>query len=138
MSGIYIPGVGVPKSCGTCFARKDVDVDVGIADGCDLLKIMIYNPKEQLDGCPFVSVPLYGWLGDDYDGLKVKYIVFKFSSGELVDDCFVLRPDKDKAAITALNAYADATENQVLASDIRKWLLTIIPADKERGMTIEE
>lgn len=69
---------------------------------------------------------------NDYDGLKVKYIVRKVDTGELVDECFVLRPQKDKAAIAALYAYADATENKVLAYDIRKWLDTIIPADKEK------
>lgn len=68
-------------------------------------------------------------VNNDYAGLKVKYIVRKASNGELVDDCFVLRPDKDKAAIAALNTYADATKNQVLAADIRKWLSTIIPAE---------
>lgn len=68
-------------------------------------------------------------VNNDYAGLKVKYIVHKASNGELVDDCFVLRPDKDQAAIAALNAYADATENQVLAADIRKWLSSIISAE---------
>ena len=62
---------------------------------------------------------------NDYAGLKVKYVVRKVSNGELVDDCFVLRPDKDKAAIAALEAYADATENQVLAADIHRWLSDI-------------
>lgn len=68
-------------------------------------------------------------VNNDYAGLKVKYIVRKASNGELVDDCFVLRPDKDQAAIAALNAYADATENQVLAADIRKWLSSKISAE---------
>ena len=65
---------------------------------------------------------------NDYDGLKVKYIVRKVDTGELVDECFVLRPQKDEAAIAALYAYAKATENKVLAYDICKWLDTIIPA----------
>lgn len=64
------------------------------------------------------------------DGLKRKYIVIKSDPGEPVEVWFVLRPDKDEAAIDALNAYADATENQVLAADIRKWLSTIIPAEE--------
>jgi len=71
-------------------------------------------------------------VNNDYAGLKVKYIVRKASNGELVDDCFVLRPDKDQAAIAALNAYADATENQVLAADIRKWCSSIIPAEDSK------
>ena len=66
------------------------------------------------------------------DGLKRKYIVMKSDTGEPVEGCFVLRPDKDEAAIDALNAYADATENQVLAADIRKWLSTVT---RQRGVT---
>jgi len=87
------------------------------------------------DSFPYITIPA-DHIGDanqmvnnDYAGLKVKYIVRKASNGELVDDCFVLRPDKDQAAIAALNAYADATENQVLAADIRKWLSSIISAE---------
>lgn len=65
----------------------------------------------------------------EYDGLKRKYVVLKSDSGEPVEDCFVLRPDKDKAAIAALLAYADATDNQVLAKDIRAWI-SAIPAEE--------
>lgn len=60
---------------------------------------------------------------------KRKYVVLKSDSGEPVEDCFVLRPDKDKAAIAALIAYADATDNQVLAKDIRAWI-SAIPAEE--------
>ena len=59
---------------------------------------------------------------DDTDGLKRKYIVMKSDTGELVDDCFVLRPDKDDAAIYALNAYANSTGNRELAKDIKAWI----------------
>lgn len=66
----------------------------------------------------------------NYDGLKRKYVVLKSDTGESVEGCFVLRPDKDKAAIAALLAYAAATKNQVLATDIQRWIsTTIIPAD---------
>ena len=58
----------------------------------------------------------------DYAGLKVKYVVVKTDTGELVENCFVLRPDKDPAARLALEAYAQATDNQVLASDITEWI----------------
>lgn len=90
--------------------------------------------KSVFDSFPYITIPA-DHIGDanqndnDYAGLKVKYIVRKASNGELVDDCFVLRPDKDQAAIAALNAYADATENQVLAADIRKWLSSKISAE---------
>ena len=62
---------------------------------------------------------------EEYDGLKRKYVVLKSDTGECVENCFVLRPDKDKASIAALLAYADATDNQVLAKDIRAWISTI-------------
>lgn len=60
--------------------------------------------------------------GSDYAGLKVKYVVVKADTGEPVENCFVLRPDKDPAARFALEAYAQATDNQVLASDITNWI----------------
>ena len=60
--------------------------------------------------------------GSDYAGLKVKYVVVKADTGEMVENCFVLRPDKDPAARLALEAYAQATDNQVLASDITDWI----------------
>ena len=59
---------------------------------------------------------------DEYQGLKQKYLVFKADSGERVMDCFVLRPQKDLAAAEALRAYANATDNKVLAEDIRNWI----------------
>lgn len=63
---------------------------------------------------------------EEYDGLKRKYVVLKSDTGEIVENCFVLRPDKDKDAIAALLAYAGATANQVLAKDIRAWISTIL------------
>lgn len=55
-------------------------------------------------------------------GLYVKYVVKKIGSGELVENCFVLRPQKDPAARAALRSYAQATENKTLAADITRWL----------------
>lgn len=59
------------------------------------------------------------------DGLKHKYNVYKTSDRSLVSDCFVLRPEKDEAARIALLAYADATDNEPLAQDIRQWMDSI-------------
>lgn len=56
------------------------------------------------------------------DGLKVKYNVTKVEDGSVVNGCFVLRPDKDPAAIEALRAYAMATPNPFLAKDITEWI----------------
>ena len=62
--GVYIKGMEMPTRCLDCIARRDVDIGVGIADGCELLKVMIYDPNERLDDCPLVSVPPYVRLID--------------------------------------------------------------------------
>lgn len=53
-------------------------------------------------------------------GLYGKYEVRK--NGEPVEDCFVLDPESDPAARVALSAYADATDDDSLAEDLREWL----------------
>lgn len=68
----------------------------------------------------------------DYPGLKVKYRVYKARNGEPVENCFVLRPDKDYAAIQALYAYAGSTDNVQLKEDIYRWL-ELIASEKEVG-----
>lgn len=59
---------------------------------------------------------------DKQEGLKIKYNVTKVSDGSPVYDCFVLRPDRDPAAIAAIYAYAEATTNKTLAEDLRRWM----------------
>lgn len=59
---------------------------------------------------------------DDYPGSKVKYRVFKAEDNSPVENCFVLRPDRDPAARIALSIYAVYTENQQLKKDINGWL----------------
>lgn len=56
------------------------------------------------------------------DGLRAKYIVQKAETGEAVEDCFVLRPEKDPAAIAAIRAYAAATNNPALSADLLRWV----------------
>lgn len=68
---------------------------------------------------------------DSYAGLKRKYIVLKADTGEDVPDCFVLRPAKDKAAVEALRAYAKATDNDLLAADIYRWVGPLPDPPKE-------
>lgn len=63
---------------------------------------------------------------EKYDGLKRKYIVLKSDTGEPVENCFVLRPDIDEAAIAALFAYASATSNAQLQADIKLWIRRIV------------
>ena len=59
---------------------------------------------------------------DSQTGLCVKYDVKKVETGETVNNCFVLRPDKDPAAVAALRTYARATPNKALADDIIAWV----------------
>lgn len=56
------------------------------------------------------------------DGLYAKYAVYKKEDGSAVNDCFVLRPDRDAAALVALKAYARTTRNRTLAKDIEVWI----------------
>jgi hypothetical protein len=58
----------------------------------------------------------------DYNGLKLKYRVYKARNNEPVEGCFVLRPQKDPAARAALQAYAEATDNEQLAFDLKQEL----------------
>lgn len=56
-------------------------------------------------------------------GLYAKYALINKETGEEVKgEFFILKPEKDEAARTAIIAYADSTDNQGLASDLRKWV----------------
>ena len=59
---------------------------------------------------------------NDTKGLYNKYMVIKVVDGTVIENCFILRPDKDPAAVKALQAYAAATENKVLAADLFAWV----------------
>lgn len=65
-----------------------------------------------------------------YKGLKAKYLVFNAASGKMIENCFVLRPEKDAAAVEALRAYANTTENKTLAEDIYNWV--------GKGVTVQQ
>lgn len=68
-------------------------------------------------------------MSDAERGLYGKYSVAKWNSElkiyEHVDDCFVLRPDRDPAAREALLTYASVTPNPQLAHDLAMWLARI-------------
>ena len=68
------------------------------------------------------------------EGLRCKYIVRKADTGEGVGGCFVLRPDRDRAAVAALRAYAAATDNDVLATDILNW----VGQESNEPLTLDE
>ncbi len=61
-------------------------------------------------------------MANEQKGLYGKYLVVKVVDGTVIEDCFILRPDKDPAAVVALQAYATATENRTLADDLYKWV----------------
>lgn len=56
-------------------------------------------------------------------GLYQKYEVRK--DGEPVEDCFVLEPEDDSTARRALETYANETEDEELAQDLRDWVTAI-------------
>ena len=65
-------------------------------------------------------------------GLYAKYNVTKISDGTTVNNCFVLRPDLDPAALEAIKAYAQATPNKKLASDLYCWIADITSPINDR------
>ncbi|AKG36111.1 hypothetical protein [Paenibacillus durus] len=68
-------------------------------------------------------------MSDQSKGLCNKYQIIKRETGVEVDgNCFVLRPDRDPAAVAALLRYADATSNADLSADIWQWMQSIAPA----------
>ena len=70
----------------------------------------------------------------EHVGLYGKYTVYKNKDGSLVTDCFILRPAKDPAAVTALRAYAAATDNAELSADIINW----VGAEPNEPLSIEQ
>jgi hypothetical protein len=88
----------------------------GLVD--DVMDIIAHGVTVQ-EGKPLEAFP---HPIDAYKGLKAKYLVFKADTGESVDNCFILRPDKDPAAVEAIRAYASATDNETLAEDIYNWV----------------
>lgn len=68
------------------------------------------------------------------EGLMAKYIVHKAKTGETVNNCFVLRPDRDAAAVAAIRTYAAATKNRTLAADLIQW----VGPEPNDPLTLEE
>lgn len=56
-------------------------------------------------------------------GLHDKYEVYK--DGERVEECFVLVPDDDAAARSALIEYAMETDNHTLSKELREWVVDV-------------
>lgn len=111
------------------------DADKLRCSQCDVIHLIAQYPHGEINYCPNCGARNIRQKGDakmtdryvlkpqsDYEGLKRKYVVLKSDTGECVENCFVLRPDKDPAAKAALMAYAAATKNEKLAEDIMSWL----------------
>lgn len=105
---------GIPRAEVVCPGCKTVQVKKG------------WNLMEKqfvCENCGVVFVPLKRlWQEEGRRGLYMKYDVFKTGTNEVVRDCFVLRPDKDPAALAALRTYAETTPNQKLGTDLLAWI----------------
>lgn len=64
-------------------------------------------------------------------GLYGKYEVRR--DGEPVEDCFVLEPESDDAALQALRTYAQVTDDDELRDDLWQWIHEIDSGRAERG-----
>lgn len=66
-------------------------------------------------------------------GLFDKYTVIKNETGQPIDNfAFILVPEKDPAAVTALQAYAKATDNSALANDLEVYLDSLCGSCRQR------
>ena len=73
-------------------------------------------------------------MSDQPQGLYGKYLVRELggflngqrTAGPPLTDVFVLRPEKDPAALKALFAYAAETSNLELSSDLLAWCQRIV------------
>ena len=73
-------------------------------------------------------------LFDSDKGLYDKYLIVKKVDGTVITDCFILRPEKDPAAVVALQAYAAVTPNKALADDLYKW----VGKPMQKPLTLQE
>lgn len=69
----------------------------------------------------------------DENGIYGKFRVTK-ADGTPVDNCFILRPERDPAAVSALRAYATATENEQIREDLYRW----VGKPMQKPLTLEE
>jgi hypothetical protein len=58
--------------------------------------------------------------------LFAKYTVYRVRDGQIMDDCFVLRPKNDPAALAAIQRYIEATQDRELADDLSAWIAPIL------------
>jgi len=129
-----------PKDPGLYYGRKDATNSMWLCRYRDGVWVLDMYPEQEM---PIVQWAEYASLlseeqpeivaeMNEQKGLFGKYIVRKASDGTPIDNCFVLRPDKDPAAVTAIRAYAEATDNSFLADDLLQWV------GEEKPLTLEE
>jgi len=117
-----------PKIPGLYYGKKDDTNSMWLCRYRDGVWTLDMYPEQEM---PIVQWAEYASLlseeqpeivgeKNEQKGLFSKYIVRKTSDGSPVDNCFVLRPDKDPAAVTAIRAYAEATDNSFLADDLAR------------------
>ncbi len=72
-------------------------------------------------------------------GLYQKYAVVKINGPNdfepMVDGCFVLRPEKDPAALSALTTYAGATNDKELSTALFEWVISILEQREKETTT---
>jgi hypothetical protein len=62
-------------------------------------------------------------MSENEKGLYKKYTLINNETGkEIEGEAFILRPDRDDTALVAMEAYAEATENQSLKQDLKAWV----------------
>lgn len=64
MSGVYIQGMKIPENCYQCPFGADVDIGVGVAHGCNLIKDFAQFANERHPDCPLTPVLDHGRLID--------------------------------------------------------------------------
>lgn len=64
MSGVYIQGMKMPENCYQCPFGADVDIGVGVAHGCNLIKDFAQFANERHPDCPLIPVHDHGRLID--------------------------------------------------------------------------
>jgi hypothetical protein len=62
-------------------------------------------------------------MTDEQNGLYGKYEVYE--DGDRVEGCFVLEPESDPAAREAMIRYAEETDDEQLAEDLRQWVTNL-------------
>ena len=113
---VLIQGMVMPKDCYECQYGVDVDIGVGVARGCELLKDFSPISDERHEDCPLIEIPPHGRL-IDADALIADI------KAELVE--LTLNGMKGTPMWTNdLRSMLERLEDEDIAP-------TIIPADKE-------